>query len=30
VTLMIGFFFIVANTLVDLAYAWIDPRLRKA
>ncbi|MCX8995821.1 ABC transporter permease [Rhizobiaceae bacterium BDR2-2] len=30
VTLMIGFFFIVANTLVDLAYAWIDPRLRSA
>lgn len=30
VTLVIGFFFIVANTLVDLAYAWIDPRLRKA
>lgn len=30
VTLLIGFFFIVANTLVDLAYAWIDPRLRRA
>lgn len=30
VTLLIGFFFIIANTLVDLAYAWIDPRLRKA
>ncbi|WP_037085712.1 ABC transporter permease [Neorhizobium vignae] len=30
VTLVIGFFFIVANTLVDLAYAWIDPRLRSA
>lgn len=28
VTLLIGFFFIVANTIVDLAYAWIDPRLR--
>lgn len=30
VTLLIGFFFIMANTIVDLAYAWIDPRLRKA
>lgn len=30
VTLMIAFFFIVANTLVDLAYAWVDPRLRRA
>lgn len=30
VTLLIGFFFIIANTLVDLAYAWIDPRLRRA
>jgi peptide/nickel transport system permease protein len=30
VTLLIGFFFIIANTLVDLAYAWIDPRLRSA
>lgn len=30
VTLIIAFFFVVANTLVDLAYAWIDPRLRKA
>jgi peptide/nickel transport system permease protein len=29
VTLLIGFFFIIANTLVDLAYAWIDPRLRR-
>jgi peptide/nickel transport system permease protein len=30
VTLLIGFFFILANTIVDLAYAWIDPRLRNA
>lgn len=30
VTLLIGFLFIIANTLVDLAYAWIDPRLRSA
>ncbi|WEX10666.1 ABC transporter permease [Chelativorans sp. AA-79] len=30
VTLLIGFFFILANALVDLAYAWIDPRLRNA
>lgn len=30
VTLVIGFFFMITNTLVDLAYAWIDPRLRRA
>ena len=30
VTLLIGFLFIVINTLIDLAYAWIDPRLRSA
>jgi peptide/nickel transport system permease protein len=30
VTLVIGFFFMITNTLVDLAYAWIDPRLRSA
>jgi len=30
VTLLVGFFFIISNTLVDLAYAWIDPRLRSA
>ncbi|MGU3400648.1 ABC transporter permease [Brucellaceae bacterium D45D] len=30
VTLLIGFFFIIANTIVDLAYAMIDPRLRRA
>ena len=29
VTLLIGFFFIAANAIVDLAYAWIDPRLRR-
>lgn len=28
VTLLIGFLFILINTIVDLAYAWIDPRLR--
>ncbi|KAB0266141.1 ABC transporter permease [Microvirga brassicacearum] len=30
VTLVIGFMFMVTNTFVDLAYAWIDPRLRSA
>jgi peptide/nickel transport system permease protein len=30
VTLVIGFIFMVTNTFVDLAYAWIDPRLRAA
>jgi peptide/nickel transport system permease protein len=30
VTLVIGFFFMITNMLVDLAYAWIDPRLRSA
>ncbi len=30
VTLIITFFFVLINTLVDLAYAWVDPRLRKA
>ncbi len=28
VTLVITFFFVLANMVVDLAYAWIDPRLR--
>lgn len=28
VALIITFFFVLANMLVDLAYAWIDPRLR--
>lgn len=28
VTLMITFFFVLSNMLVDMAYAWIDPRLR--
>lgn len=28
VTLIITFFFVLANMLVDLTYAWIDPRLR--
>ena len=30
VTLVIGLFFMITNMLVDLAYAWIDPRLRAA
>lgn len=30
VTLVITFFFVLTNMLVDLAYAWIDPRLRSA
>jgi peptide/nickel transport system permease protein len=30
VTLVIGFLFMLTNILVDLAYAWIDPRLRSA
>ncbi|WP_210492721.1 ABC transporter permease [Microvirga antarctica] len=30
VTLVIGFLFMLTNTFVDLAYAWIDPRLRSA
>lgn len=30
VTLVIGFLFMITNMLVDLAYAWIDPRLRSA
>jgi ABC-type dipeptide/oligopeptide/nickel transport systems, permease components len=30
VTLVIGFLFMITNMLVDLAYAWVDPRLRKA
>ncbi len=29
VTLVIGFNFMLANFLIDLAYAWIDPRLRR-
>jgi peptide/nickel transport system permease protein len=30
VTLVIGLFFMITNMLVDMAYAWIDPRLRTA
>lgn len=30
VTLVIGFLFMLTNTLIDLAYAWVDPRLRRA
>jgi peptide/nickel transport system permease protein len=29
VTLLIGLNFMVANLLVDLAYGWLDPRLRR-
>jgi peptide/nickel transport system permease protein len=30
-TVVYGAFFIVlANTLVDIAYAWLDPRIRLA
>jgi peptide/nickel transport system permease protein len=30
-TVVYGAFFIVlANTLVDIAYAWLDPRIRPA
>jgi peptide/nickel transport system permease protein len=27
-TLFVSFFFVLANLLVDLAYAWVDPRVR--
>ena len=27
-TLFVSFFFVLANLLVDLAYAWADPRIR--
>jgi peptide/nickel transport system permease protein len=30
VTLLIGLNFMLANLLVDLAYGWLDPRLRRA
>ena len=30
VTLLIGLNFMVANLLVDLAYGWLDPRVRQA
>jgi len=30
VTLVITFFFVLINMIVDLAYAWVDPRLRSA
>jgi peptide/nickel transport system permease protein len=29
VTLLIGFNFMLANLLVDLAYGWLDPRIRR-
>lgn len=29
VTLLVGFIFMVINFLVDLAYLWLDPRLRE-
>lgn len=30
VTLLTGFSFMIANFLIDLAYVWLDPRLREA
>jgi peptide/nickel transport system permease protein len=30
VTLLVGFNFMLANFLVDLAYGWLDPRIRRA
>jgi peptide/nickel transport system permease protein len=27
-TLFVSFFFVIANLLVDLGYAWVDPRVR--
>ena len=30
VTMLIGFNFMLANLVVDLAYAWLDPRIRYA
>ena len=27
-TIFVSFFFVVCNLLVDLAYAWVDPRVR--
>jgi peptide/nickel transport system permease protein len=30
VTLVLGLNFMLANLLVDLAYGWLDPRLRPA
>jgi len=30
VVLLIAFFYVVVNLLVDLAYAWLDPRIRYA
>jgi peptide/nickel transport system permease protein len=30
VTLVIGVNFMLANLLVDLGYAWLDPRIRLA
>ena len=29
VTLLIGLSFMLANLLVDICYAWLDPRLRE-
>jgi peptide/nickel transport system permease protein len=29
VTLLIGLNFMLANLLVDLAYGWLDPRIRR-
>jgi peptide/nickel transport system permease protein len=30
VTLVIGLLFMLANLLVDVAYGWLDPRVREA
>ena len=30
VTLIVGLNFMLANLVVDLAYGWLDPRLRAA
>jgi peptide/nickel transport system permease protein len=29
VTLLVGLNFMLANQLVDLAYGWIDPKIRR-
>jgi peptide/nickel transport system permease protein len=30
ILLLIGFTMVAANLIVDLAYGWVDPRLRAA
>ncbi len=29
VTLLVGLNFMLANVVVDLAYGWLDPRIRR-